>query len=186
VDFVQVREKDLCDRDLFELTREIVGSARGSRCRVLVNGRADIALAAGAGGVHLPSVGILASDIRPWLPKGFTVGVSTHSARQAARAAAAQADYVLFGPLFPTDSKLGYGPPLGLEPLRRLCRSLPIPVLGLGGIHPQQVSLVLGAGAAGVAGISLFQNDACFRGLESLPAGRAGIYRERRGPDPQQ
>jgi thiamine-phosphate pyrophosphorylase len=165
VDFVQIREKDLSDRALFELTRKIVDYARSTHCRIIVNGRADIAVAAGAHGVHLPSTGFLVSDIRPWLPEDFLVGVSTHSRREAVRAAEAGADYVLFGPLFPTESKLRYGAPLGLPSLRPSCRSLRIPVLGLGGIHPEQVPLVLEAGAAGVAGISLFQNDSHFRRL---------------------
>ncbi len=165
VDFVQVREKDLCDRDLYELTVRVVDAARGTRCRILVNGRPDIALTAGADGVHLPSNSLCPRHIRAWLPKGFLVGASTHSMREALRAAAAGADYVLFGPVYPTESKLLYGSPLGLECLRRICRRLSVPVIGLGGIHPEYVLGVLQAGAAGVAGISLFQNDTYFRKL---------------------
>lgn len=165
VDFVQIREKDLCDRDLFELTEKSVEAALRTRCRILVNGRADVALAAGAHGVHLSSAGLRVSEIRPWLPKEFLVGVSTHSARAAFRAAAAGADYVLLGPVYPTESKLGYGPPLGLEYFRRACNALRLPVFGLGGIHAEHVSCVIEAGASGVAGISLFQKDANFRQL---------------------
>lgn len=165
IDFVQIREKDLGDRDLYELVRKAVEAVRRSRCRILVNGRADIALAAGAHGVHLPATGLKIPDIKPWLPKGFLVGVSTHSAREAMQAATAGADYVLLGPIYPTESKLRYGPPMGLARFRLACRSIPIPTFGLGGIRPEFVSQVLAAGASGVAGISLFQNDAYIREL---------------------
>ncbi len=167
VDFVQIREKDLSDRDLFDLSFKVVGASAGTRCRILVNGRADVAVAAGAHGVHLPSAGLMISELRSWLPNGFLVGVSTHSLREARRAALMGADYVLLGPVYPTASKLQYGPPLGLEYLRHACRALSIPVFGLGGIHPEGVAPVLEAGAAGVAGISLFQRDSEFRTLRA-------------------
>ena len=158
VDFVQIREKDLSDRQLFDLTRRVIALARSSRCRVLVNGRADIALAAGAHGVHLPSQGLRLADLKSWLPPGFLAGVSIHSIREGRLAASQGADYVLLGPVFPTPSKAGYGPPLGLEYLRRARGSLPLAVLALGGIRPDNIESVLNIGVAGVAGISLFQD----------------------------
>lgn len=157
VDFIQLREKDLTDRELFELVSHAVSAVKGTRCRILVNGRADIGLAAGADGVHLPSGGLGISDLRPWLPRGFLVGVSAHSLRDAMRAYAERADYVLLGPVFPTESKLRYGPPLGLDYLRRVCARVQLPVFGLGGISADRIEMVREAGAAGVAGISLFQ-----------------------------
>jgi thiamine-phosphate pyrophosphorylase len=93
------------------------------------------------------------------------VGVSTHAVREAARAVAVGADYVLLGPVFPTESKLRYGPPLGLEYFRRACRAIHLPVFGLGGIRAEHVSSVIEAGAAGVAGISLLQRDSDFKQL---------------------
>ncbi|PYU89001.1 MAG: thiamine phosphate synthase [Acidobacteria bacterium] len=158
VDFVQIREKDLPDRQVFEMTRKIVRLAANRNCFVLVNGRADIALAAGAHGVHLPSRGMSPSDLA-WLPQGFLVGVSVHSLAEARLAEKHGADYVLMGPIFPTRSKLLFGPPLGLDYLSRACLSVSIPVLALGGIHARQIPLVLSAGASGIAGISLFQKD---------------------------
>lgn len=157
VDFVQIREKDLDDRELFELTRRAVSIARGSGCRILVNGRADIALAAGAHGVHLPSSGLQVRDIRGWLPKKFLIGVSVHSDSEIRRACAQGADYLLLGHIFPTGSKSGYGPPLGLERLQKVCARASVPVLGLGGITPARIEPVLAAGAAGIAAITLFQ-----------------------------
>jgi len=158
VDFVQIREKSLSDGQVFEMTRKIVRLARRRNCIVLVNGRADIALAAGAHGVHLPSRGMVPSDLA-WLPQRFLVGVSVHSLAEARLAEKHGADYVLLGPIFPTPSKVPFGAPLGVDYLSRACRSVSIPVFALGGIHAPQIPLVLGAGASGIAGISLFQKD---------------------------
>jgi thiamine-phosphate pyrophosphorylase len=158
VDFIQIREKDLTDRALFDLTRIILAFARGTDCRVLVNGRADIALAAGADGAHLPSTGLQITDIRKWVPDDFLIGVSVHSMPEIRRACAQGADYILLGHIFPTESKAGHGAPLGLRRLRNACRVSSIPVLGLGGIKPELIDSVLNAGAAGIAGIGLFQD----------------------------
>ncbi len=160
IDFIQIREKDLRDCELFLLTRHVVASARRSPCRVLVNGRADVAIAAGAHGVHLPSSGLHPGDLRTWLPDGFLVGVSVHSVSEAVTAWDSGADYVLAGPVFATPSKAGMGLPLGLGGLSEICCSIPLPVLGLGGIDAGRVKAVLGAGAAGVAAIRLFQGSA--------------------------
>jgi thiamine-phosphate pyrophosphorylase len=165
VDFVQIREKDLEDGALFQLVRRISQLARGTSCRVLVNGRADIALAAGAHGVHLPSSGLQVSDIRKWVPRDFLIGVSVHTMSEIHRACAAGADYLLVGHIFPTDSKKAYGAPLGLRQLRKACAGASIPAFGLGGIKPELVESVLDAGAAGIAGISLFQDRALFAQL---------------------
>jgi len=159
VDFVQIREKDLDDRDLFDLTARIVRTAAGTPCRVLVNGRADVALAAGAHGVHLPGNGIDPVLLRPMLPPGFLMGVSTHSIREVRRASAAGADYVLFGPVFPTASKARYGPPLGLARMRRACATAAVPVIALGGMRFDRLPQVLESGASGIAGIAMFQQD---------------------------
>lgn len=159
VDFVQIREKDLDDRSLFDLTVRVVRIAAGTPCRVLVNGRADVALAAGAQGVHLPAGGIDPVLLRPLLPPGFLMGVSTHSIREVRRASAAGADYLLFGPVFPTASKARYGPPLGLAFLRRACAVAAVPVIALGGMRLDLLPQVLESGASGIAGISMFQQD---------------------------
>jgi thiamine-phosphate pyrophosphorylase len=172
VDFVQIREKDLDDRSLFELTRRVVHLAHGSKSRILVNGRVDIALAAGADGVHLPSDSFRVSEIRPWSSNNFLIGVSVHSQKEIQRAHEDGADYVLVGHLFETPSKSGYGNPLGLEFLRNACTRTPIPVFGLGGIRPDRIESVLNAGAVGVAGISFFQKKPEFSQLKKLYPGR--------------
>jgi thiamine-phosphate pyrophosphorylase len=157
VDFIQIREKDLEDRALFDLIRIVLAFTRGTDCRVLVNGRADLALAAGADGVHLPSAGFQVADVRKWVPDDFLVGASVHTMTEIRRACAQGVDYLLLGHIFPTESKLGYGLPLGLRRLKNACRAASAPVFGLGGIKPGLIQSVLEAGAAGVAGIGLFQ-----------------------------
>ena len=157
IDFIQIREKDLTDRRLFELTRRVVEIARNTRCRILVNGRADIAITAGADGVHLASSGPGISDIRAWIPKEFIVGVSVHNMREIRAACAGGVDYALLGHIFPTPSKEGMGEPLGIGFLERACRKASVPVLALGGITADCAPAILETGAAGIAGIRLFQ-----------------------------
>jgi thiamine-phosphate diphosphorylase len=158
VDFIQIREKDLTARALFDLTRQTVKLARGTACKVLVNGRADIALAAAAHGVHLPSDGLRIPDIKAWLPETFYIGVSVHSMGEIRRACKQNADYILVGHVFPTESKTAFGPCLGLDFVRKACAAVSTPILALGGIRPEHIDSVLDCGAAGVAGISLFQD----------------------------
>jgi thiamine-phosphate diphosphorylase len=151
--------------------------ARGTKCRVLVNGRADIALAAGAHGVHLPSVGLQISDIRAWLPASFYVGVSVHTMNEINCAVKQNADYLLLGHVFPTESKTGYGPCLGLGFLRKACAAVSVPILGLGGIRLEYINAVLECGAAGVAGISLFQKKSEFSRLPVVASGSSPVRR---------
>jgi thiamine-phosphate pyrophosphorylase len=170
-DFVQIREKDLPDRQLFDLTSRAVSLSCGTKCSILVNGRADIALAAGANGVHLPSAGLKASEIRDWLPRGFLVGVSVHTEKEIADACTQKADYALLGHVFPTESKRHCGPSLGLDFMRNVCAKTSLPILALGGMRPELVGSVLEAGSAGVAGISLFQKKTEFDKLKKINRG---------------
>jgi len=162
VDIVQIREKDLPTRELLELVGAAVAAAAGTGVKVVVNDRLDIALAVGAHGVHLgvrsiPPEAARAAVDRLSLPDPFLVGVSCHSLEQALAAEIAGADYILLGPLFATPSKLAYGPPLGLEKLRDVTARVKVPVFALGGIGVEQVKSCLAAGAAGIAGIRIFQ-----------------------------
>ena len=151
---VQIREKDLDDRAVYELARQ----ARAVLSTVLVNGRLDLALAAGADGAHLPADGVPAAALRRRFP-GALLGVSTHGVEEVERALQDGADYVTFGPVWPTPSKERYGPPLGIGELARAAR-VGIPVYALGGVMLSRFGEAAAAGAAGVAGIRLFQGSA--------------------------
>jgi thiamine-phosphate pyrophosphorylase len=162
VDLVQLREKLLRPRVLYELaarSSEIVRGASSKGTRLLVNDRADIARAAGADGVHLAARSLDAATVRTVFGPDFLIGVSTHSLEEASAAREGGADFALFGPVFDTPSKRAYGPPAGLERLGEVARNLaPFPVLAIGGITRANFAQALDAGARGVAAIRLF-ND---------------------------
>jgi thiamine-phosphate pyrophosphorylase len=155
---VQVREKDLDDRTVYELARQ-ARAALPSPATVLVNGRVDLALAAGADGAHLPANGVPVAALRRRFGQGVLLGVSTHRVEEVESAMRDGADYVTFGPVWPTPSKERYGPPLGAGELARAAR-VGIPVYALGGVMLSRFGEAAEAGAAGVAGIRLFQGPA--------------------------
>jgi thiamine-phosphate pyrophosphorylase len=175
VDFIQLREKDLADGELEEIARAMVGvlKAAGGRTKLLVNGRLDVAMAAGADGVHLTAAAgeLTVEQVRNLWP-GAVVSVACHSLEEVARACAAGADLVVFGPVFEKPlggwgTMPGIGPVLpgpglvlpgaGLEMLREICGIAGgTPVLALGGMTAGNAADCVAAGAAGVAGIRLF------------------------------
>jgi thiamine-phosphate pyrophosphorylase len=152
---LQIREKDLDDRAVLELAREARATLPPTAA-VLVNGRLDIALAARADGAHLPADGVPLDALRRRFGPGVLLGRSTHTVEEVEAALREGADYVVFGPVYPTPSKERYGPPRGLDELARAAR-LPIPVYALGGVTLSRFAEVAETGAAGVAGIRLFQ-----------------------------
>jgi thiamine-phosphate pyrophosphorylase len=162
VDAVQIREKDLDDRAVYGLTR-LARSVLPASTHLLVNGRLDVALAAGGGvGVHLPADGVPVAALRRRFGTGVLIGRSTHSLEEVERARDDGADYVTFGPVYPTPSKERYGSALGLEALARAAASGAggLPVYALGGVTLARFGEVAAAGAAGAAGIRLFQDPA--------------------------
>ena len=156
VHLVQVRERDLDGGPLTRLVRRCVEAVRGSSTRVLVNDRLDVALAAGAHGVHLRADSMPAARVRTLSPPGFVVGRSVHARDEAIDAAAGGGlDYLLFGTVFATASKPGR-PPAGLAVLAEVASAVTIPVLAVGGVTPDNVGSVVLAGAAGFAAIGMF------------------------------
>ena len=157
-DMVQIREKDLATRELHALAVRAIQANPGRT--ILINSRVDVALAAGAAGAHLPASAPASASFRRIAPPPFQFGVSCHSADEVRQAEQDGADFAVFGPVFDTPSKRAYGPPQGLEKLAEACRTVRIPVLALGGVSLANARACLDAGAAGVAGISLFQRRA--------------------------
>ena len=159
VDFVQIREKAFPARELLELTRRVLSLPNPHAAKIIVNGRMDVALAGRADGLHLPAGSIPPNDWRKVAPPGFVIGVSCHSIDEVREAESEGADYVLFGPVFAPISKPSDLAPRGLDGLSEAARSVRIPVLALGGITGANTTACIESGAAGVAGISLFQRD---------------------------
>lgn len=163
IDWIQIREKDLGTPQLLRIARAAVAASRsaGDSTRILINDRLDVALASGAAGVHLGENSLPVSSIaksgRSSVPRDFIVGASCHSAEAARQAARDGAAYLFFGPVSATPSKAAFGEPQGLARLREVCSSVDIPVLAIGGITAENAAACREAGAAGVAGIRLFQ-----------------------------
>jgi thiamine-phosphate pyrophosphorylase len=161
VSIIQIREKNLSTHFLYELAYRCARIARSSDTKLLINDRSDVALAAGAHGVHLTARSIPANIVRKLLGPSSLIGVSTHAVEEVRNAREAGADFVVFGPVFETPSKLQYGAPVGLTQLRKAVESnASFPVLALGGINPDNVAACFEQGAAGVAGITLFDDAA--------------------------
>jgi len=151
---VQLREKDLPPRELYPLALEMRQLTQAYGARLLINDRADVALAVNADGVHLTTTSLPASIARQVLGPGRLIGVSTHTRAEAQAAVEEGADFVVFGPVFFTPSKAPYGQPVGLDALRAVRAVVKSPILAIGGIKPTNLDQVLAAGADGIAVIS--------------------------------
>jgi len=158
VHLVQVREPDLDGRALTALVRACLAAVQATPTRILVNERIDVALVAGAHGVHLRSTSVPTPRARELCPRPLLVGRSVHSGDDLSLAGE-EADYLLFGTVFPTGSKPGQGA-AGLNALRRGVRAAPVPVLAVGGVIPERMAEILATGASGVAAISAFHDPA--------------------------
>lgn len=160
VSLIQLREKQLTARTLYELTTRAAQLTRESQTRLLVNDRSDIARAAGADGVHLTTRSMRADVIRSMFGDDFLIGVSTHSIEEAQAARAGDADFVVWGPVFATGSKSAYGQPQGVANLASFVRKMnPLPVIALGGLDLNNSVECIAAGVRGIAGIGLFQDE---------------------------
>ncbi|HXI10466.1 MAG TPA: thiamine phosphate synthase [Thermodesulfobacteriota bacterium] len=154
VRIVQLREKALGGRRLLELALKMHEVTAGFGARLLINDRIDVTLLSGADGVHLGQSSVSASEARGILGAGKLIGVSTHSLTEARAAEADGADFVTFGPVYPTPSKACYGPPVGIQALKEVSSSVRVPVYAIGGVKKENLREVIAAGAFGAAVIS--------------------------------
>lgn len=156
IDLIQIREKHLTTKVLYQLTTSAAQITRRSATKLLVNDRADVAAASGADGVHLTSLSLPPNVLRLTFGPELLIAVSTHSLADVSAARLGGSDFVVFGPVFDTPSKRQYGKPLGLAELRKVTSALaPFPVLALGGVTVDNVAECIDAGAAGVAAIRM-------------------------------
>ena len=156
INLIQIRERQLDDRRLLALTRAVVEAVAGTGARVVVNDRTDIALAAGADGVHLRADSPPADQVRSIVPAGFLIGRSVHGESEAIAVASTGVDYLILGTIFPSASKPAATKWLGPDVLERVAHRVAIPLLAIGGVTADRVTSIAAAGAAGFAAIGLF------------------------------
>jgi thiamine-phosphate diphosphorylase len=165
IDLIHVRERDLEAFALAALVAELLVITKGTSTRLVVNDRLDVAMACGADGVQLRGDSIPVAAARRMAPSGFLIGRSVHGVGEAI--AAADADYLIAGTVFPSASKAAATPLLGRDGLRAIVRAVDRPVLAIGGVSEARIAEVAEAGAAGFAAIGLFlpsHTDAEVRG----------------------
>jgi thiamine-phosphate pyrophosphorylase len=170
---VQLREKDLGAGDLVEIARALRRLTAAHRALLVINDRADVALAVGADAIQRTGASMPIRDVRAVVGPRVKIGASTHALDEALAAEEAGADWVVLGPVFETPSKAAYGPALGLHALEKAVATVRLPVVAIGGITPERARQVRATGARGVAVISAIlaadsPADATRRFLESL------------------
>jgi thiamine-phosphate pyrophosphorylase len=151
---VQLRERDLSTNALYELACDLLEITRAAGAGLFVNDRVDVALALKTEGVHCPEHGFPPARARKLLGERAAIGASAHSLEGAARARDEGADFVLFGPVFDTPAKTGFGSPQGLEALSAVASKIDVPVFAVGGITPDRAARCREHGASGVALVS--------------------------------
>lgn len=151
VELIQYRNKKAPPRRLFEISRQLSNGLAQRGARFIVNDRPDIALLAGAGGVHVGQEDLGVEESRAICGEGRWVGVSTHTLEQVAAADRTSADYIAFGPIFPTTTKQNPDSVVGIELLRRARQMTAKPLVAIGGITRERAAGIYGAGADSLA-----------------------------------
>lgn len=157
---IQLREKDLGGRELFDLAEKVKALCVDRQASLFINDRVDVALAVDADGIHLGGASIPIEAARALVGTDKLIGVSTHSVREAEEAERAGADFLLFGPIYFTPSKSDYGTPQGLSLLKEVVKKTSIPVYAIGGIKVENIGDVKEAGVRGIALISAIMSSA--------------------------
>lgn len=151
---IQLREKGIGGADLLTLAEKVRRITKDYNAKLFINDRADVARLIDADGLHLTSSSFKPSDARPLMGDDKLIAVSTHSMEEATRAESDGADFITFGPIYETPSKMKYGTPLGLEALKEVAEAITIPVFALGGIKEDNIGDLISSGAHGIAMIS--------------------------------
>ena len=151
---IQLRERDLSAKELVTLAREVQAVMASRRSQLLINDRVDVALAMEGVGVHLRSDSLSVSVARQLLGAERLLGISVHAVEEAVRVESQGVDYIVLGPIYETPTKQMFGPPLGIQTLEKACRSVRIPIIGIGGVTAARVREMRCAGAFGVAVIT--------------------------------
>ncbi len=161
IKMLQLREKNLSDRELVRIGRDIRSITKGSETRFVINDRADIALLCEADYLHLGQDDITIEDARK-IVGDMKIGLSTHSIEQAKEALTKNPDYIGFGPIYPTNAKAKPDKPVGTEQLKEVLSFAKIPVVAIGGIFPENIDEVIGAGARNIAMVRYFMQTSDF------------------------
>lgn len=174
---VQLRDKTATTRELVLQARKLVDICKAHRVPLIINDRLDVALAAGADGVHVGQDDMPLADARRLLSEQAIVGVSVRTEQEAHEAERLGASYLAANGVFATGTKTDFGEPLGLEGLARLVRCTRLPVVAIGGISQSNAKDVLGTGCAGIAVVSAVMSasdpgEAC-RQLRACAGGRS-------------
>jgi len=165
--YIQLREKELSDREILRAAGEILSVTKGTDTRFIMNDRADLALLSGADGIHLGQDDISPEQGLRLFPESKIIrGLSTHSAEQARTAWKKNPDYIGFGPVYPTPTKKNPDPAVGTDQLRLIVQVSPVPVIAIGGLFPNNLASVLEAGARNVCLVRHFME--CRREEELL------------------
>ncbi|MDE0466215.1 MAG: thiamine phosphate synthase [Candidatus Poribacteria bacterium] len=151
---IQLREKDLDDPELLQLAQPIAEVCRNYEAKLFINTNAQIAHHVGAAGVHLSANAAPVGKIKAQTTDDFYIGCSVHNLDAAQKREAEGADFVTYSPIYPTASKPGYGPAVGVEGLAKMVENVRLPVFALGGVTPARVTECLTVGAFGVAVMS--------------------------------
>lgn len=151
---IQLREKDLPVRELLALAQELRDITREFGAKLFINDRLDVATLIGADGIHLGGQSMPVDAVRKVVGKSMQVAVSTHNAGEAKAAQDGGADFITYGPIYETPSKIEYGPPVGVKSIRDIKNDISIPIYAIGGINSGNMLQVMSAGADGIALIS--------------------------------
>lgn len=171
VKMLQLREKNLSDKELIKIGKQIRSITKGTATSFVVNDRPDIALLCDADYLHLGQDDISIEDARK-IVGNMKIGLSTHSVAQAQEALSKNPDYIGFGPIYKTNAKLIPDRPVGVDQLKTVLALANVPVVAIGGIFPENIHEVISAGASNIAMVRYFmkthQTEERIKEIQSL------------------